>query len=100
MNGRTKLGIAAAAVAVVAATGFTAASDDDKPLSGESLDRAVAAALEHTGGGEVTETEVGDDGAAYEVEVMLADGRQVEVQLDESYSVTGTENDDDGANDD
>ena len=67
---------------------------DDKPLSGRALERASAAALEHTGGGKVTETEVGDDGAAFGVEVRLSDGKQVEVNLDESFTVTGEETDD------
>ncbi|MDA0353605.1 MAG: hypothetical protein O3A10_15570 [Chloroflexi bacterium] len=43
----------------------------------------------------MTATEVGDDGAAYEVEVRLADGSQVEVALDEHFVVTGSELDDD-----
>ena len=66
-----------------------------QPLTGTSLEQASTAALAHTGGGEVTEAEVGDDGAAYEVEVRLADGRSVEVQLDAQYQVTGEEADDD-----
>lgn len=69
--------------------------DDDQPLTGATYDKAVAAALEHTGEGEVTETEVGDDGAAYEVEIKLADGSQVEVNLDDSFTVLGSEPDDD-----
>ena len=36
----------------------------DAPLTGAALERATEAALAHTGGGTVTETEVGDDGAA------------------------------------
>jgi hypothetical protein len=47
----------------------------------------------------VTETEVGDDGAAYSVEVRLEDGSQVEVNLDEGFNVIGQAADDDGAND-
>ena len=78
---------------VVVATG----GDDDEPLTGTTLDKASQAALEHTGGGTVVETEVGDDGAAYGVEVRLDDGRVVEVNLDENFKVTGQENDDDGA---
>ncbi len=67
--------------------------------------KAVDAALAHVGGGTVLETEAGDDGAAYGVEIRLADGRVVEVQLDESFAVTGQASDDDnkgesGANDD
>jgi uncharacterized membrane protein YkoI len=70
-------------------------NDSDTPLSGGTLDQAVAAALAHTGGGEVTDTEVGDDGAAYGVEIRLPDGSQVEVNLDESFTVIGSEADDD-----
>jgi len=67
--------------------------------AGTALDRATAAALEQTGGGTVTETEVGDDGAAYGVEVRLDDGSQVEVNLDENFNVIGQAADDDGPND-
>jgi len=98
-----KIAVIAALVLVVGAVsaGFAIAAGggDDKPLTGSSLDKATAAALAHTGGGTVTETEVGDDGAAYGVEVRLADGRQVEVNLDANFNVIGAENDDDGAND-
>lgn len=88
--------------ALVAGTGIAAASaagDDDKPLRGSTLESATAAAVEHVGGGTVIETEVGDDGAAYGVEVRLDDGRVVEVALDESFAVIGQAADDDGAND-
>jgi uncharacterized membrane protein YkoI len=104
MQRRTKW-IAGGAVAVAVIGGGTgiglaaAGDDDDKPLTGSTLDDAVAAALDETGGGTVTETEVGDDGAAYSVEVRLDDGRQVEVNLDENFNVIGQEADDDGAND-
>lgn len=70
-------------------------NDTDTPLTGTDLDQAVAAALEHTGGGDVTETEVGDDGAAYGVEIRIADGSQVEVNLDADFNVIGSEADDD-----
>lgn len=72
-----------------------AATEDDQPLSGETYDKAVAAALEETKGGTVTETELGDTGMTYGVEVLLSDGRQVEVNLDQNYKVTGQEADDD-----
>ena len=91
-------GIAAAASGTPAQVdddGSGEAADSDTPLAGSDLDRAVAAALEHTGGGEVTETEIGDDGAAYGVEIRLPDGSQVEVNLDESFAVIGSEADDD-----
>jgi uncharacterized membrane protein YkoI len=98
---RRKLAFGAAVVLVfaAAATGIAIAAggDDEQPLTGATYDRATAAALRHTGGGTVTETETGDDGAAYEVEVRLSNGRQVEVQLDENFRVLGREADDDTA---
>jgi uncharacterized membrane protein YkoI len=69
-------------------------ADNDKPLTGSALDRATAAALQHTGGGTVIETEVGDDGAAYGVEIRLDDGSVVEVSLDSNFQVIGQEADD------
>jgi uncharacterized membrane protein YkoI len=87
------LGALSAGIAIAAGGG-----DDDQPLTGSALEQATAAALEHTGGGVVTETEVGDDGAAYGVEVRLDDGRQVEVNLDENFNVIGQTADDDGPN--
>jgi uncharacterized membrane protein YkoI len=71
---------------------------DDEPLTGSTLEQATQAALEHTGGGTVIETEVGDGGAAFGVEVRLDDGRVVEVALDENFEVIGQESDDDGTN--
>jgi uncharacterized membrane protein YkoI len=84
------LGAVGAGIAIAGGVG-----DDDKPLTGATLDRATAAALEHTGGGTVVETEAGDDGAAYGVEVRLDDGKVVEVELDESFQVIGQSTDDD-----
>ncbi|MGH2711694.1 MAG: hypothetical protein ACRDH9_10885 [Actinomycetota bacterium] len=91
--------LAAALIGGGAAIAVGAAGDDDQPLTGSNLDKAMAAALEHTGGGTVIETEVGDDGAAYGVEIRLDDGSVVEVNLDDSFNVTGDEADDDGPND-
>jgi uncharacterized membrane protein YkoI len=96
--------IAGAVIAITVAVGgagiaVATGGDDDQPLTGSALERASAAALTHTGGGTVTETEAGDDGAAYGVEVRLDDGRQVEVNLDEDFNVIGQEDDDDGPGD-
>jgi uncharacterized membrane protein YkoI len=100
----TGVGLGSYGIASAASGTFAPGQDDDgpgesnesdTPLSGSALDQAVAAALEHTGGGEVTETEVGDDGAAYGVEIRLPDGSQVEVDLDENFAVIGSEADDD-----
>jgi uncharacterized membrane protein YkoI len=94
---RKKLLIGAAlAVAAIGITGGVAVArgEDDQPLRGNTYDRATRAALDHVGEGRVTETEVGDDGAAYGVEVRLSDGSQVEVQIDENFTATGVEQDD------
>jgi uncharacterized membrane protein YkoI len=108
MRRSTKIAVAgAAAVALVAAAGTGIAlagggEDDDGsevPITGSSLDRASAAALEHTGEGRVTETETGDEESYYEVEVTLDDGSQVDVQLDEDFHVVSSEGDDDSSED-
>ena len=92
-------------IAGAAATVSVATGTDEQPLQGSDLDRATAAALAHTGEGSVVESEVGDGGDAYEVEVRLDDGRVVEVHLDERFQVTGSSGDDEsgetgGAEDD
>ncbi len=108
MKNRTKLLVTGAAVVALSAAGTGAAlssnnEDDDGtevPITGVELERASAAALESTGGGTVTETEVGDEESYYEVEVTQADGTQVDVQLDEQFNVVDVTPDDDGAGDD
>jgi hypothetical protein len=87
---------AMAAVAVAVGTGIAAAQPDDgegSPITGEALAKASQAALAFTGGGSVTGTEVGDEESLYEVEVTLADGRQVDVQLDDAFAVVGSKTD-------
>ena len=104
MQRRTKWILAAglAVAGVVGGAGGVMASgaDDDAPLTGEQRDKAVAAAKAHVGEGQVTDTEIGDDGAAYGVEILKPDGAQVEVNLDKDYRVTGTEADDDSSDGD
>ena len=102
---RTKVIAASAVVAAVAAgsAGVVAAAsgdDTEAPITGDALDRASTAALEHTGGGSVTDTEVGDEDSYYEVEVTLEDGRQVDVQLDEQFNVVSSAGDHDDAGED
>jgi uncharacterized membrane protein YkoI len=91
----------AVAAAVAGVAGVAAASGGsgdavegpDSAISGDALQKAGAAALAETGGGRVTGTEVEDEDSYYEVEVTLEDGRQVDVQLDESFAVVGTDED-------
>lgn len=93
MKRRTRwvLGGALAALAIGGGASFGIASatssDDERPITGAALDRASAAALAATGGGRVTETEVGDEDGFYEVEVTMDGGRQVDVHLNQDFSV-------------
>ena len=96
---RTTKAFAVAGVLVIA-TGATAGiasavsgDEADAPISGEALDGAKSAALEHTGEGRVTETEVGDEDSYYEVEVTLPDGEETDVQLNNDFEVVGSETD-------
>lgn len=76
------------ASAAVAVGGQPAGGGDDQPLSGSSLERAGQAALAEVGPGTVTDAETSDDaGSAYEVEVLLDSGGEVDVELDESFGV-------------
>jgi len=100
----TKILIAATVLAGAAAAGTGMAiakgGDDGEPsISGPALEKASAAALGHTGGGRVTGTEVGDEDSYYEVEVTLAGGRQVDVQLDETFRVAESRPDSDTTED-
>ena len=78
-----------AGVAVAAGGSDDAAEGPDTAISGEELQKASEAALDETGGGTVTGTEVGDEESYYEVEVTRDDGSQVDVQLDENFAVVG-----------
>ena len=104
MRRRTKVIIGtAAAVGAASLLGgaLVQASTSDDPDSTETetaitlaaLEQASAAALAFTGGGTVTETEVGDEESYYEVEVTLDNGNQVDVQLDESFAVVSSKQD-------
>ena len=104
MNSRTRKGLIAAGVVAVLGAGGAAiaigsseSGDDDatqKSITGSALQKASDAALEYTGGGKVTETEVGDEESLYEVEVTTDEGQQ-DVQLDRHFNVVGGENDSD-----
>jgi hypothetical protein len=91
------LGAASAGIAVAGG------GDDDTTetrITGTDLQKASAAALDATGGGRVTGTEVGDEESYYEVEVTLDGGGQVDVQLNKSFNVVSSEGDRDGSGED
>jgi uncharacterized membrane protein YkoI len=95
LAGAAAVTVVAAVVVAARATDAVATDGDDREpaISGEALAKASAAALAHTGGGRVTDTEAGDEESYYEVEVTLDDGTQVDVQLDEQFNVVDSEAD-------
>jgi len=99
--GSSVVALAAGGAGVAAATG---GDDDERPITGSALEKAETAALEHTGEGNVTETETGDEESFYEVEVTLDDGSETDIQLNRDFSVVGEESDagesEEGAGDD
>lgn len=94
------LALGGAATSVAIASGDSGGGENHGPIIGSAYDRASAAALDHTGGGKVTGTEIGDEESYYEVEVTKADGSQVDVQLDQDFNVVGSEADSDTEADD
>jgi hypothetical protein len=90
------IALAAGAAGVAAAT---SGDDSEKAITGSALEGASAAALDATGGGQVTGTEVGDEESYYEVEVTRDDGSQTDVQLDRQFNVVGQSADEESAGD-
>jgi len=104
MNKQTKVVIVAVAALALAAAGGGIAgayggSDSESPITGRALEKASAAALDATGGGRVTASEVGDEESYYEVEVTSGDGSQTDVQLDHAFNVVGQKTDRDSSHD-
>jgi uncharacterized membrane protein YkoI len=84
--------LALGGAAIANATG--GGGDGDQSLSGATAERASAAALKATGGGEVTASELDNEkGATYEVEVKKTDGSTVDVRLDKSFGVIAIDGD-------
>jgi len=104
VNKKRAIPVVGTAIAIAVAGGIAIANESDQPITGADYQKAAAAALAFTGGGTVSDTEQGDEESYYEVEVTRADGTQVDVQLDTSFNVVGSEEDgqgeDEGKNDD
>ena len=96
--GASALALAAGGAGIALGSG---GSDDGsgQPITGNALDRAKAVALDHTGGGQVSATEVRDEEGYYEVEVKKDDGSQVDVHLDRGFNVIDSSGDGSGGND-
>ncbi len=100
----------AATAAILALGGVSgiayATGDSSEQATGPGIEKAKSAALDHTNGGRVTDTEVGDEEGYYEIEVTRDDGSQADVHLDRDLNVLSTladhesPDDKDGPNDD
>ncbi len=73
------------------AGGVASATGDDsaQQATGSNIEKAKSAALEHTNGGRVTGTEIGDEEGYYEIEITQDDGTRVDVHLDRDLDVLG-----------
>jgi uncharacterized membrane protein YkoI len=91
--------LAGGGAAIAGATGGGDDDATDQPITGSALDRAKAVALEQTGGGQVTATEIRDEEGYYEVEVRRGDGSQVDVHLDRNFNVLDGHSDGSGSAD-
>lgn len=91
----TSIAVAGAAalalgITAVASAGGEDAAENERPIPAAQYDRATAAALKAVPG-KVTDTEADDQEGAFEVEVTRADGKEVDVHLDERFNVVGEE---------
>jgi uncharacterized membrane protein YkoI len=97
MRKRTIIAITTVAALAAGGTAIAAGARDDhateRPISGDALTKAQAAALADTPG-RVTGTEVGDEESYYEVEITRPDGSEVDVQLDRDFRVVSSTTDD------
>jgi hypothetical protein len=88
--GGSVLAIAAAG----AGTAIATSDDGEGGATGPQADRAKAAALEITHGGNANAVERdSENGATWEVEVTKPDGNTVDVRLDENYQLVVVEGD-------
>ena len=83
---------AVGAISALALTLGACGGSDDEALSSADRGKASSAALKYVGGGAVTDAERGDgdDPYAYQVEVTLPNGTDIDVELDKSFSVTNS----------
>ncbi len=94
INPKTLLIVAAVATVLLVGAGVafaTGSGDDDsseqQQATGHGIEKAKSVALDHTNGGRVTGTEVGDEEGYYEVEIIREDGSQVDVHLDRDFNI-------------
>ncbi|MCR6031554.1 hypothetical protein GGQ22_08845 [Nocardioides sp. zg-579] len=87
--------VAAIAVLGIGGTVWATTASADGTVEGGERDRVAAAAVQAVGSGEAVDVETSDDpGEAYEVEVRLPDGGEVDVALDQDLALVGQDTDD------
>jgi uncharacterized membrane protein YkoI len=91
--------IAGGGAAIAGATGGGDNAKDQPPITGSALDHAKAVALQQTGGGQVSATELRDEEGYYEIEVKRSDGSQVDVHLDRNFNLLDASSDGSGSGD-
>jgi len=92
------VGLVAAGTITGGAIAFASGNDGEGNVTGRQADRAIAAALAATGGGNANGVERdSENGATWEVEVSTPDGRLVDVRLDADFSVMAVEGDSESA---
>jgi cytoskeletal protein RodZ len=76
INVKTGLVAAVAALLLLVGAGVAYATGDDSSAqpTGSNIEKAKSIALDHTNGGRVAGTEVGDEEGYYEIEVTSDDG--------------------------
>ena len=102
INVKTLLLAAAVVMLLLVGAGVayaTGGESSEQQATGPGIEKAKSVALEHTNGGRVTGTEVGDEEGYYEVEVTRDAGRQVDVHLDRDFDVLSAPTDHEGSPD-
>ena len=101
INVKTGLVAALAALLLLVGAGVAYATGDDSSSqpTGDNIEKAKSAALDHTNGGNVTGTEVGDEEGYYEIEVTSDDGSRADVHLDRNFNVLTTSADNENPDD-
>src|SRR5919109_155 len=102
LNPRALLIAAALAMVLLLGAGVAYANGSsgdsgEQQATGPGIEKAKRIALDHTNGGRVTGTEIGDEEGYYEIEVTRDDGSQVDVHLDRDFNVLSTPADHEGA---
>jgi uncharacterized membrane protein YkoI len=71
----------------------------EAPITGDAYAQATKVALGFTGGGKVTQTHLADQEGYYQVEVTMPDGRQTDVNMDQTFKILGTKTEPPGVDD-